>query len=140
MDKVPAIDLTPFLPDGEHAAVVKEFRDASKRIGFVVVPGYGLPEQLLDRAFAQSLAFFALPPEVKRQATPTIPGQQRGYNGIATRNLGQTLGVDVPPDLRASLSSARSTTTARITHSFRRQRRGMPRTSRPSSQLASRQR
>jgi isopenicillin N synthase-like dioxygenase len=102
MDKVPAIDLAAFLSGGDHAAVVKEFRDACERIGFVVVYGHGLPERLLDRAFAQSLAFFALPPEVKRQATPTIAGQQRGYHDLATRNLGRTLGADVPPDLRES--------------------------------------
>jgi isopenicillin N synthase-like dioxygenase len=102
MDKVPAIDLAPFLSGGDRAAVVREFRDACEQIGFVVVCGHGLPARLIDSAFAQSLAFFAQPAEVKRQATPSIAGQQRGYHGLATRNLGRTLGADVPPDLRES--------------------------------------
>jgi isopenicillin N synthase-like dioxygenase len=102
MNRVPAIDLAPFLSGHDRAAVVRDFRAACEQIGFVVVCGHGLPEDLLDRAFAQSRAFFDQPPEVKRQATPTIAGQQRGYHGLATRNLGRTLGADVPPDLRES--------------------------------------
>ncbi len=101
-EPVPAIDLAPFLSGRDKAAVVSEFRAACQQIGFVVVCGHGLPEGLIDRAFAQSRAFFDLPPEVKRVATPDIAGQQRGYHGLATRNLGRTLGADVPPDLRES--------------------------------------
>ncbi len=102
MDRIPAIDLAPFLAGRDRAAVVRDFRAACERIGFVVVCGHGLPEPLLDRAFALSRAFFELPAKVKRQATPSIAGQQRGYHGLATRNLGRTLGADVPPDLRES--------------------------------------
>ncbi len=102
MDRVPAIDLAPFLSGRDRDGVVMAFREACEQIGFVVVCGHGLSEQLLDRAFAQSLAFFLLPSEVKRRATPIVAGQQRGYHGVATRNLGRTLGVDVPPDLRES--------------------------------------
>ena len=102
MDKVPAIDLAPFLSGGDRAAVVRDFRAACEQIGFVVVCGHGLPDRLVEHAFAQSLAFVAQPAEVKRAATPTVAGQQRGYHGLATRNLGRTLGADVPPDLRES--------------------------------------
>ena len=102
MDRIPAIDLGPFLSGGDRASVVEAFRDVCEQIGFVVVCGHGLPDTLLDRAFAQSRAFFEQPAELKRQATPSVAGQQRGYHGIATRNLGRTLGADVPPDLRES--------------------------------------
>ncbi len=102
MDQVPAIDLAPFLSGHDKTAVVRELRAACERIGFVVVCGHGLPERLVDRAFAQSRAFFDLPPAIKGQVTPSIAGQQRGYHGLATRNLGRTLGADVPPDLRES--------------------------------------
>jgi isopenicillin N synthase-like dioxygenase len=102
MNRVPAIDLAPFLSGRDREAVVRDFRVACEQIGFVVVRGHGLPEQLLASAFTQSLSFFALPPEVKRQSTPGVARQQRGYHGLATRNLGRTLGADVPPDLRES--------------------------------------
>ena len=102
MNRIPAIDLAPFLSGGDRTSVVEAVRTACEQIGFVVVRGHGLPDTLLDRAFTQSRAFFEEPPEVKRQATPGIAGQQRGYHGLATRNLGRTLGADVPPDLRES--------------------------------------
>jgi isopenicillin N synthase-like dioxygenase len=102
MDQVPAIDLAPFLSGHDRATVVRELRTACEQIGFIVICGHGLPERLVDRAFAQSRAFFDLPPAIKGEATPTTTGQQRGYHGLATRNLGRTLGADVPPDLRES--------------------------------------
>jgi isopenicillin N synthase-like dioxygenase len=43
-----------------------------------------------------------MPEEAKRRAAPPVPARQRGYHGMATRNLGKTLGLDVPPDLRES--------------------------------------
>ena len=102
MDQVPAIDLAPFLSRRDPTGVASEFRAACEEIGFVVICGHGLPQQLIDRAFAQSRGFFELPPKVKLRETPGIAGQQRGYHGLATRNLGRTLGADVPPDLRES--------------------------------------
>ena len=102
MDRVPTIDLAPFVSSTGRDATVRQFRDACERIGFVVVSGHGLPDGLLGRAFAQSCTFFELPIEAKRQAAPPVAGRQRGYHGFATRNLGKTLGADVPPDLRES--------------------------------------
>lgn len=100
MERVPTIDLAPFLDGSGRDRVVDAFRDACERIGFVVISGHGLPDGLLDRAFERSLAFFTSPEETKRHAAPPVPGRQRGYHGLATRNLGKTLGADVPPDLR----------------------------------------
>jgi isopenicillin N synthase-like dioxygenase len=102
MDRIPAIDLSPFLSGQDRTTVIEDFRVACEKIGFVVICGHGMPATLLDAAFAQSRTFFDQPDAVKRQATPSSPGQQRGYHGIATRNLGRTLGADVPPDLRES--------------------------------------
>lgn len=102
MDRVPAIDLAPFLSGRDRDAVVRPFRDACERIGFVVISGHGLPDSLLPRAFERSRAFFERPAEEKRRAAPPVQGRQRGYHGFATRNLGKTLGADVPPDLRES--------------------------------------
>ena len=102
MDRVPAIDLTPFLDGSGRAGVVDAFRAACERVGFVVVSGHGLPPGLLDRAFERSLALFTSSDAVKQAAAPPVPGRQRGYHGMATRNLGKTMGVDVPADLRES--------------------------------------
>ncbi len=102
MDRVPAIDLAPFLSGRGRDAVVDDFRDACARIGFVVVSGHGLPDGLLAEAFARSRDFFEQSLADKLRAAPPVPGRQRGYHGMATRNLGKTLGADVPADLRES--------------------------------------
>ena len=95
MDRVPVIDIS-------SASAVSRVREACEAIGFLIVAGHGLPEGLLPRAFAESLAFFQADDEVKRAAAPPVPRLQRGYHGLATRNLGKTLGLDLPPDLRES--------------------------------------
>jgi isopenicillin N synthase-like dioxygenase len=102
VNSVPAIDLTPFRDGTGRDPVVREVRAACERIGFLVVSGHGLPDGLLEAAFAASLQFFLSPAGVRDAARPPVPGMQRGYHGMATRNLGKTLGLDVPPDLRES--------------------------------------
>lgn len=104
-DRVPAIDLSPFLDgsaDDRHA-VVAAFRQACEQIGFVVISGHGLPAGVLERGFAESRAFFDLPQPVKDRSTPKLAGKQRGYHAFATRGLAKTLGQETPPDLRESL-------------------------------------
>jgi len=105
LDHVPAIDLGPFLDDSAagRRSIVVAFQQACEQIGFVIISGHRLPDGLLDRAFAQSRAFFDLPQPVKDRFTPPLPGKQRGYHAFATRGLAKTLGQEAPPDLRESL-------------------------------------
>ena len=49
-------------PDGFAAALGGSF----ERFGFAVVADHGVPQPLIDRAWAQTAAFFALPDEEKR--------------------------------------------------------------------------
>ena len=79
LDHVPAIDLGPFL-DGSAAgrrSIVVAFQQACEQIGFVTIAGHRLPDGLLDRAFAQSRAFFDLPQPVKDRFTPPLPAAAR---------------------------------------------------------------
>ncbi len=102
MDRVPSIDLTPFRLGADRQPVVDAVRAACEQIGFLVISGHGIDEALLAEAFAQSRAFFDQPLPDKRRAGPPIARRQRGYHEIASRNLGKTMGADVPPDLRES--------------------------------------
>jgi isopenicillin N synthase-like dioxygenase len=102
MDRVPSIDLTPFRLGAERQPVIEAVRDACEQIGFLVISGHGIEDTLLAEAFAQSRAFFDQPLAEKRRAGPPIARRQRGYHEIASRNLGKTMGADVPPDLRES--------------------------------------
>jgi len=103
MDRVPSIDLNPFLSGSNRQRVVDEVRNACETLGFLVVAGHSLSPELLQRAFAEARDFFDLPQENKLRASPPVKGRQRGYHGMASRNLGKTLGLDVPADLRESL-------------------------------------
>ncbi len=102
MDRVPSIDLTPFRRGTDRQPVVDAVRTACEQIGFLVISGHGIEPALLVEAFAQSRAFFDQPLADKRRAAPPIARRQRGYHEIASRNLGKTMGADVPPDLRES--------------------------------------
>jgi isopenicillin N synthase-like dioxygenase len=103
MDRIPSIDLTPFLSGSDRQQVVREVCNACETLGFLVVSGHSLPRNLLERAFAEAGVFFDLPHQNKLRVAPPVKGRQRGYHGLASRNLGKTLGLDVPPDLRESL-------------------------------------
>ncbi len=100
---IQTIDLDRFLDGTDRDGVARQVARACEEIGFIIVSGSALPNDLLRRAFAASQAFFHLPQETKAQFTPATKGQQRGYHGLATRNLARTTGQDAPPDLRESV-------------------------------------
>ena len=64
---IPVIDVGPAFRDepGGLDAVAARVRDASERVGFFYVSGHGVPEALIDDAFAASREFHAMPVEDK---------------------------------------------------------------------------
>ena len=65
--KIPVIDFGPYFA-GEPGAlerVAAETRYACENIGFFYALGHGVPEELIDDAFAASKRFHALPLEEK---------------------------------------------------------------------------
>jgi len=100
---IQTIDLDRFVDGSDRDGVARQAARACEEIGFIIVSGRVLPHDLLQRAFAASRGFFHLPPQTKAQFTPATKGQQRGYHGLATRNLARTTGQDAPPDLRESV-------------------------------------
>jgi isopenicillin N synthase-like dioxygenase len=65
--QIPVIDFGPLFA-GEPGALGRLaplVRDACENVGFFYVAGHGVPEELIDRAFAASRRFHALPPEEK---------------------------------------------------------------------------
>lgn len=100
---IETIDLDRFVDGTNRNGVARQVARSCEEIGFIIVSGDVLPNDLLRRAFAASQAFFDLPQATKAQFAPTVKGQQRGYHGVATRNLARTTGQDAPPDLRESV-------------------------------------
>jgi len=99
---VPSVDLGPFIAgdgDGKHA-VAGAIARACEEIGFFKIRGHGVPQALVEQAFATADAFFANPQEVKDRFRPPTSASARGYHALRTKNLAKTLGYDNPPDLR----------------------------------------
>lgn len=65
--KIPVIDFGPYFAGepGALARVAAETRDACENIGFFYAAGHGVPDALIDDAFAASRRFHALPLEEK---------------------------------------------------------------------------
>lgn len=105
-DAVPVIDISPYFSGDpvRKAEVAARIDDACRNIGFLVISGHGVPEELIERADRLTRAFFDLPMEVKRRSMSASPQVYRGYRPIATSTLAGTLGAVTPPDFRETFT------------------------------------
>ncbi len=67
-------------PEGFAAALGGSF----ERFGFAMVADHGIPQDLVDRAWAMTKAFFDLPEDVKRSYFVADGGGARGYTPFKT--------------------------------------------------------
>ncbi|MHA6248724.1 isopenicillin N synthase family dioxygenase [Pontibacter sp. CAU 1760] len=82
-EEVPSLDLADFTSgDAERRAkFVRQLSDAYQNIGFIALRNHGLSDELTQKLYAATKAFFALPEEVKQKyEVPELAGQ-RGYVG-----------------------------------------------------------
>lgn len=96
------IDLAPWFagtPAGERA-VAAAVAQACEQTGFLVISGHGVPQSLVDEAFATAEKFFQLPTAAKERVRPPDGVSPRGWHALGTKYLAKTLGIDTPPDLR----------------------------------------
>lgn len=73
---LPVIDLSDF--EARRAAITEELWAAASDVGFFQVENHGIPLERIDRAFALTEAFFALPREAKEPLT-MVPGTNAGW-------------------------------------------------------------
>jgi isopenicillin N synthase-like dioxygenase len=107
-----------------RAAFVQTLGAGLERFGFVAVEGHGIDMPLLDTAYAEAAALFAMPSATKRRYETPGDGRQRGYTGYMVEHakdqkvgdlkefwhVGRTLPADhplsrsgeVPPNQRPS--------------------------------------
>lgn len=81
---IPTVDLSAYMrgTSADRQAFVAALGSAFREVGFVAVVNHGIPKSLVDRFYAASKAFFALPEEVKRKyEIPGLAGQ-RGYTSF----------------------------------------------------------
>lgn len=105
---VPRIDIAPFLegaPAGKHK-VAEQVGRACGGIGFFTIVGHGVPEDLTDRMYGISKAFFDLPITEKMKVRRVLE-QSYGYIPPEDESLSYSLDQEAPADLKESFSTAR---------------------------------
>lgn len=103
---VPVIDLSPYregTPEGK-ARVAEQVGQACRDIGFIVISGHGISEDLIRRTHDVSSAFFSLPHADKVKVDRPAPDQVRGYSAVGGEGLSFSLDEPTPPDIKESLS------------------------------------
>ncbi len=83
-ESVPVVDLAPLLA-GEIEPVAAAIHQAATRIGFFYIANHGIPQSVIDGAFAASRLFFAMSPDIKQ--TVAIGTDQRGWMGPGMSKL-----------------------------------------------------
>jgi isopenicillin N synthase-like dioxygenase len=105
-ETVPTIDISAFThgSDKERDDVVRQISDTCERIGFFLIKGHGVPDDLIARTYASSRAFFDLPKDEKLEVKRNRPEVSRGYNSLADQSLSRSMGIIAPPDLQESFN------------------------------------
>jgi len=106
LKNVPLIDVSPFLSGSAEGkrSVAEQVGQACRDIGFLVISGHGVPEELIDATRAVSAEFFALPKAEKVRSNRPADDQVRGYSAVGNEALAASLGAETPPDLKESFS------------------------------------
>jgi len=105
--EIPIIDIAPFRDNRDTDAadhVVETIRRACEDIGFFVILGHGVPQDLVERMYRTSRAFFDLPGETKARVGHS--GDQPGglmYFPMQAESLAASRGEQRPGDLKESL-------------------------------------
>ena len=113
VEEIPTLDIAPYLQGvpGGREAVAARLREITMTIGFFYLKNHGIPQWLIDGAFAQNRRFHALPEEEKnRLTTRQDDGLSVGYRGYSIRRdyvYNTTIVKDTQPNLYAQFSVRR---------------------------------
>jgi isopenicillin N synthase-like dioxygenase len=101
---VPVIDLAPFRAGEARArrAVVAAAGEACEQIGFLIITGHGVADEIVATASAEARAFFDRP-QAEKERVPLTP-RGAGYSPLRGESLARTLGQPAPADLKESLN------------------------------------
>ncbi len=102
---VPIIDISGAADGGEAlTAVGRAVDEACRDIGFFVIVGHGVPEEMTDAVWAAAREFFDLPLEEKRRSPAPSEDYAYGYAPVEGETLARSLGDTTPPDLKETLN------------------------------------
>ena len=102
----PVFDLAAFdAAMGEaRAAKAAELDGICRELGFLVLTGHGVSQQVIDGVWAAASAFFAQEPQVRLTVAPPYQGYPYGYLGPDAEALALSKGEEIPPDLKESFN------------------------------------
>ncbi|NKB68730.1 MAG: isopenicillin N synthase family oxygenase [Candidatus Latescibacteria bacterium] len=100
---VPVIDLAPFRRGDQQQkqALAQTIDQACSQIGFIVITGHGVSDEIMAAAWASTQGYFDLPVAQKR-AIPMSGAYPYGYSGFAEETLAQSRDQEAAPDLKES--------------------------------------
>jgi isopenicillin N synthase-like dioxygenase len=99
MSTIPVIDIAPLLAGTDETGVAQKIGAACREVGFFYITGHGVPQELVDRVFATSAAFFAAPEALKLASLFSASGN-RGYIPLG----GETLEPGKPADVKEAFN------------------------------------
>jgi isopenicillin N synthase-like dioxygenase len=101
---VPVIDIAPFRSGilETKAEVANRVAQACTDIGFLVISGHGVDDELIADMYRVTKEYFEGAPEAKLAVARPAAGQIRGYSGVEQEGLGLLEDEPAPPDLKES--------------------------------------
>ena len=102
---LPIVDVAKFLEGTAEgkAKVAREFADAFESVGFAVITGHGIPENLVEELYDATTSFFAESLDTKLTYSPPEASKSRGYLPMGMESVAKTLKGETPPDLCEAL-------------------------------------
>jgi isopenicillin N synthase-like dioxygenase len=104
-EEIPTLDIAAYLegrPGGREATAAK-LREISMTVGFFYLKGHGIPQDLIDRVFAQSRRFHGLPIETKTKIPYFETGGFRSGYQPCSKDDYQRTNVNIIGDAKPNL-------------------------------------
>lgn len=101
---VPIIDMAPYHTGSEahKRDMAQQIGAACRDIGFLIIAGHGVPQELIAAVDEVSRAFFDLPLTEKMQVVRPAPDVTRGYIPLEGESVARSRGDYAPGDLNES--------------------------------------
>ncbi len=98
---VPVVDLS-----GEASAVARAVGDACAEVGFLLITGHGVEQDVIDTAWRAVRSFFDEPLDTRLTAERRHPGDAYGYIPLAVESLNRSMSDGAtPPDLKQTFNA-----------------------------------
>jgi isopenicillin N synthase-like dioxygenase len=105
VDELPIVDICPFIHGNaaDREAVGRAVGEAFESIGFAIIVGHGVPDQLANDVHAAARSYFEQPLAAKLCDAAPEKTKGRGYLPMGIESVARTLSDETPPDLCEAL-------------------------------------